>query len=142
MEQDSLRSTLARARVSAQPVTAGLVTGHQIAVVISACGSDWVSGEMREKEPIGVVIPLRSIAEMWCEANSPDPLGTPKLSDISLRAVLGNLVMLRKHVRLHTLSRTWNGVITHVAEDYLTLHGKHSSAVMIPLGAVGWVSIR
>lgn len=142
MTHNSLNAVLIRAREEKLPVTVGILGGHRLTVVISACGDGWFTGETREGAPRGVVVVCHAVVALWGAPHPTVPSAAREDSSLPLTRVLQNLVALTKTVRVHTSGGVRTGVLTHAAEDYLVMSGTGDHAMMVPYVALHWLEIR
>ena len=120
----------ARAKISGQKVTVGMVTGDVFHVSPRAVSIDWFSGLLGGEKGLGVVIPVSAV--LWVEGSSLASRGEePALVQATLADVLTDMARRRARVTLRTPRSDVAGMLASVGPGFcdLILHPTpHTSA--------------
>src|SRR4051794_28739257 len=126
----SLRDRIcaAVAATPAEPIRLRLVTGESLAVTVRTIGRDWLSGEVADGRPEGMLVPLAAIAALLVAprlvgATLEPPADAERAlpARLGLPFVLRDLARRRVPVTLQLASGALDGTIDRVGRDFLDL---------------------
>lgn len=109
-------------------------------LTVSGVGKGWFSGETREGNIVGAVIPLTSVHTLTLRNLSVRASVTAR-TEAPIAWMLLSLMRLRKRVVVNSSAPPRRGLITRVGSDYLALSQAEGRELLIPFSAISWIEV-